>query len=151
DFMDAYSDILKNKRPSYNILIRKAIEDDGTLLFPERLTKAFLDEQRKEQGNYIFSCNPAGTPILMADYSYKSIEDVVVGDVVMGFSNESGRNKLVPSIVQYERKTAYDIQGVWLDNGNMIRCTPDHNWFTGRQDTTHRLYAPVHVGSKLLN
>ena len=63
DFMDAYSDILKNKRKSYNILIRKAVEDDGTLLFPERLTKEFLEEQRREQGSYIFSCLYMNNPV----------------------------------------------------------------------------------------
>lgn len=63
DFMDAYSDILKNKRKSYNILLRKAKEDDGSYLFPERLTEQFLDEQRREQGSYIFSCQYMNNPV----------------------------------------------------------------------------------------
>jgi len=63
DFMDAYSDILKNKRQSYNILVRKAIEDNDELLFPERLTKEFLDQQRREQGSYIFSCQYMNNPV----------------------------------------------------------------------------------------
>ncbi len=33
----------------------KAIRDDGSLLFPEKLSKSFLDSQRKIQGSYIFS------------------------------------------------------------------------------------------------
>lgn len=33
----------------------KAIRDDGTLLFPSRLSKEFLDRQRKIQGSYIFA------------------------------------------------------------------------------------------------
>jgi len=63
DFMDAYSDILKNKRKSYNILVRKAIEDDDSLLFPERLTREFLEQQRREQGSYIFSCQYMNNPV----------------------------------------------------------------------------------------
>lgn len=33
----------------------KAIRDDGSLLFPQRLTKEYLLRQRKTQGSYIFS------------------------------------------------------------------------------------------------
>lgn len=63
DFQDAYSHILSKQRDSYNIIIRKAIEDDGSLLFPERLTQKFLDEQRKDQSSYIFSCQYLNSPV----------------------------------------------------------------------------------------
>jgi len=33
----------------------KAIREDGTLLFPEKLSKEFLESQRKSQGSYIFA------------------------------------------------------------------------------------------------
>ena len=39
----------------WSIVYEKAIRDDGSLFFPERLTKAFLDEQRRVQGTYIFA------------------------------------------------------------------------------------------------
>lgn len=63
DYQDAYQHVLTNQRTSYNILVRKAIEDDGSLLFPERLTLEFLDEQKKDQGNYIFSCQYFNSPV----------------------------------------------------------------------------------------
>lgn len=63
DFQDAYNDILKKQRNSYNIILRKAIEDDGTLLFPERLTHEFLEEQRRDQGSYIYSCQYMNNPV----------------------------------------------------------------------------------------
>lgn len=63
DFQDAYNDVLTNQRPSYNIILRKAVEDDGSLLFPERLTHEFLDEQRRDQGSYIFSCQYMNNPV----------------------------------------------------------------------------------------
>jgi predicted phage terminase large subunit-like protein len=63
DYQDAYQHVLTNQRNSYNIIIRKAIEDDGTLLFPERLTNEFLEEQKRDQGNYIFSCQYFNTPV----------------------------------------------------------------------------------------
>lgn len=63
DYQDAYQYVLTQQRTSYNILIRKAIEDNGELLFPERLTKEFLDEQRRDQGNFIFQCQYFNTPV----------------------------------------------------------------------------------------
>lgn len=44
--------ILKN---GWTIVYEKAIRDDGTLLFPERLTKEFLDQARKTMGSYMFA------------------------------------------------------------------------------------------------
>lgn len=63
DYQDAYQHVLDNSRDSYNIIIRKAIEDDGSLLFPERLTTEFLGQQRKDQGTYIYSCQYQNEPI----------------------------------------------------------------------------------------
>lgn len=56
DYQDAYNHVLTVQRPSYNVLIRKAIEDDGTYLFPERLNDAFLEEQKRDQGTFIYNC-----------------------------------------------------------------------------------------------
>lgn len=62
DYQDLYQYILENERHRYNIIIRSAIED-GELLFPERLTEDFLEEQKKTQGNYIFSCQYMNNPV----------------------------------------------------------------------------------------
>ena len=63
DYQDLYQYMLENERYRYNVIIRKAIEDDGSLLFPERLTTEFLEEQKKSQGNYIFSCQYLNSPV----------------------------------------------------------------------------------------
>lgn len=63
DYQDLYQYMLENERARYNIIIRKAMEDDGTLLFPERLTPEFLEETRERQGNYIFSCQYQNSPV----------------------------------------------------------------------------------------
>lgn len=63
DYQDAYQYVLDNSRDSYNIIIRKAIEDDGSLLFPERLTPEFLSQQKKDQGTYIYSCQYQNEPV----------------------------------------------------------------------------------------
>lgn len=62
DYQDLYQYILENERYRYNIIIRAAVED-GELLFPERLTEEFLDEQRRSQGSYIFSCQYMNSPV----------------------------------------------------------------------------------------
>lgn len=62
DYQDLYQYILENERYRYNIIIRAAVEN-GKLLFPERLTIEFLDEQKRVQGNYIFSCQYMNNPV----------------------------------------------------------------------------------------
>lgn len=50
--------MLKTKtlgQESWTIVYDKAIRDDGSLFFPEKLSKEFLDQQRKLQGSYIFT------------------------------------------------------------------------------------------------
>jgi predicted phage terminase large subunit-like protein len=42
-------------RDKWSIVYKRAIESDGSLLFPERLSPEFLDEQRKIMGSYLFS------------------------------------------------------------------------------------------------
>jgi predicted phage terminase large subunit-like protein len=39
----------------WSVVIRKAIQDDGTLFFPERLTKEFLEDARRTLGSYFFA------------------------------------------------------------------------------------------------
>lgn len=39
----------------WSVLYEKAIRPDGSLYFPERLTKEFLDETRRTMGSYLFA------------------------------------------------------------------------------------------------
>jgi len=39
----------------WSLVYKRAIYPDGSLLFPERLTKEFLDNARRTQGSYIFA------------------------------------------------------------------------------------------------
>ncbi len=41
--------------PEWSVVYEKAIRDDGTLLFPERLTQEFLDKARRTMGSYLFA------------------------------------------------------------------------------------------------
>jgi predicted phage terminase large subunit-like protein len=39
----------------WSVVYRKAINDDGSLLFPERLSKEFLEQARRTMGSYLFA------------------------------------------------------------------------------------------------
>ena len=39
----------------WQVVYKKAYNEDGSLFFPEKLTHAFLERQKREQGSYIFS------------------------------------------------------------------------------------------------
>jgi len=43
------------KDPRWSVIYAKAIHDDGSLFFPERLTHEFLQEARRTMGTYLFS------------------------------------------------------------------------------------------------
>lgn len=52
--LDLYQHILDNERDRFNILVKRAIKEDGSLLFPEQLDQAFLDRTKKTQGTSMF-------------------------------------------------------------------------------------------------
>lgn len=155
DYQDAYNYVLTIQRSSYNILIRKAIEDDGTYLFPERLTDEFLEEQKRDQGNFIFYCTPGDGKIWMADGSFKKIADVEIGDTVIGFERtEKGRHHLKPTKVISKNSRQAMVNKIHLASGTVVRSTADHKWFTGRPPTerepNRKEYKPVEVGSVMV-
>lgn len=41
--------------PDWSIVYERAVREDGSLFFPERLTKEFLDQVRRSMGSYIFA------------------------------------------------------------------------------------------------
>ena len=49
----------------------KAIRDDGTLMFPDKLTREFLESQRKTQGSYIFAHQYQNEIIPSEDQDFK--------------------------------------------------------------------------------
>lgn len=58
-------------------LVERAERDDGTRFFPELYTDAYLEEQRKDQGDYMYSCqynnrptNKATAVFMKEDFRY---------------------------------------------------------------------------------
>jgi predicted phage terminase large subunit-like protein len=87
----------------------------------------------------------------MGNLSLKRIDEVKVGDKVVGFDigDKDRRARLKPAEVLSISKSVRPVVKMLLDSGHTIRCTPDHKWFTGRHDFSHKPYAPAHLGSKL--
>lgn len=55
----------------WGVVYDKAIRDDGSLLFPQKLSKEFLDRQRKAMGSYIFAHQMQNEIIPSEDQDFK--------------------------------------------------------------------------------
>jgi len=121
-------------------------KQDGNpvLLTPERLAK-----KRAEMGPYIFACHGAGTLITMADWSQRPIENISVGDEVVGWAHiDGGQAILTPTrVVAINSRRALAVKST-LENGNVLIHTPDHKWWTGRsqKDGSRKAYSPLGFG-----
>jgi predicted phage terminase large subunit-like protein len=62
-YADLYGHILSEEAEIFSIMKKSAVMPDGSLFFPSRLTKEYLDQQKKAQGNYIFSCQYQNEPV----------------------------------------------------------------------------------------
>jgi len=54
-YRDLYEYIIQNLAEQFDIIIRKAIADDGTVYFEKRFSRDYLEELRKLKGPYKFS------------------------------------------------------------------------------------------------
>lgn len=156
DFADAYGRIIAENKENdlFDIFISDAEEvaEDGRMAYEGvGLTREFLDEQKRRQGSYNFSCNPYETPILMADLTTKPIGEVKAGDYVVGWKRrKGGKNYLVKSKVLTTNSREAKTVNIEMESGRKIRCTPDHQWYTARLDKTHKEYRPASIGGRLM-
>jgi predicted phage terminase large subunit-like protein len=128
---------------------------DG-LMDPGRMPRYVLDEIRKDMGEFAY-CTPGFTPILMSSFKEKMIEDVEVGDEVVGFTQageemcDRRRSHLVKSKVVKKSSRIAEVVRLVMASGREVYCTPDHHWWTNRtiKDVSHKQYLPARVGSNL--
>ena len=71
------------------------------------------------------TCLPAGEKVLTPE-GYKNIEEIKQGDFVIGGSGETCR------VLETMQKTTEELIEIELENGKIIRCTPDHLVLTDR-------------------
>ena len=74
-----------NGQGEFDTMVRKAIQDDGTLFFPDILNKEFLDSQMRTQTPYFFSMQyqndpiPQDTAVFKKDYLVYYDSDSIKG------------------------------------------------------------------------
>ena len=121
----------------HNPQVRRAMQSTHTL-FARSYIEAYggLDDTGKvfsEAYDHQF-CNPPEAPIWMADTSFKSLDEVRVGDEVMGWERgpatekQTGLRRLKLSTVVAKRSRWSEMVRVELESGRSLRCTPDHLW-----------------------
>lgn len=70
-YFDMYQHLFDKEEFRFNFYVRKSINNDGTYLFPERLTKQYLADQRRTLGSYLYSCQYMNTPVDDEDATFK--------------------------------------------------------------------------------
>lgn len=94
-------------------------------------------------------CLIAGTKILMGDYSYKNIEDVKIGDIIIGYEENSlGNGKQRKIIKSKVTKTFVHVESelynVETKSGLKITTTPNHPFLAeGRGKNHSRKYSKI--------
>jgi predicted phage terminase large subunit-like protein len=129
-------------------------EEEGELLWPERFGEDEVAGLERALGP--FACNPTEAPILMADLTMKPIGNIVIGDQIVGFEKREavgnashGRFKLTKAEVLAVHKRRAPVVKINLEHGEVIRCTPDHKWFTKDRGPGREMYMPATLRSRL--
>lgn len=81
----------------------------------------------KEIDAYIYPV-AAGTPVWLGDYSFKPIEQVQVGEQVIGWARKGQRDVLCRTEVKQIHTKIDRVVKLTLEDGTQLRCTPDHRW-----------------------
>ena len=68
-------------------------------------------------------CSPAGTKVNTPD-GERDIEDLKVGDMVLGHNGQTVVEQTIKEV--YSREYAGEIIEIELENGKILRLTPDH-------------------------
>lgn len=144
-YADSYESILK--RGSVIPRIYTATHNGKLDGKPVLFTQEEWENKQRDQGPNVIACHAAGTKVLMADWTYKNIEDVAIGESVVGFELRKGVGNfplLKPvQVLGVNRRTA-QIRCYETELGNKFYCTRDHKWWTRRSGCDgHSVYAQL--------
>ena len=128
-----YKDVdLDIERGTQNTVLGVSSKDDESKLRGKRAAKILIEE---------FGCHIKGTKVLMYDGSIKNVEDIIVGDILMGDDN-------TPRVVQELYNGTDQLYKITLSNGDYQIVNSHHpvyfkkyNWNNGTY-TEHTLTAP---------
>jgi hypothetical protein len=154
---DVYGWVMENM--PYVVWYREACTVEGKSIhdtaarpvWPERFSIERLKQIEQREGTYKFACFPSGTPILMRDWSEKSVERIEVGDVVIGFYQGEGAGRtggLTPTEVVATGSREANLIKVTTSHGREFLCTPEHP-FLNRNTSIKSRYLPAKVGREI--
>lgn len=153
---DSYDEIIK--RGAAIPRIYPATDDgtpDGNPVF---LSVEAWEKKKRDSSPYTIACLAAGTRIMMSDWSQKPIENIRIGDEVVGVTPGSGgkngsRVKLSKTKILAVGCRKSKIYEYTLESGKKILSTDDHKWWTGRplNDSTHKQYNILGFGYRELS
>lgn len=137
-----YKDVeLDIERGTQNTVLGVSSKDDESKLRGKRAAKILIEE---------FGCHIKGTKVLMYDGSIKNVENITVGDVLMGDDN-------TPRVVQELYNGTDQLYKITLSNGDYQIVNSHHpvyfkkyNWNNSTY-TEHTLTAPELLEIKNLN
>src|SRR5882724_80215 len=111
---------------------------NGALAWEERFPDTAVRDLKKEKGPYAWACNPYEAPVLMSDLSMRPIGTIKKGDKIAGFviGNDEKRARFSEAEVLSVHASVRPTVRITLESGHVIRCTPEHKWWTGRNDTS---------------
>lgn len=127
---------------------------DG-LMDPVRLPYSVLEEF-KEHGDYLY-CTPGITPILMSNWKEKKMEDVEIGDEVVGYAlgGDGKRAKIVKAVVTDKTSKEAKVVKITMESGRELFCTENHKWWTSRLPHkkwgNRKPYMPARIGGNLMS
>ncbi len=93
------------------------------------------------------NCFLAGTKIMMADGSYKSIEDAKIGDLVKAYDEKNHRT-VNSKVTQTFHHTPKEMGEYYLIINNQLRVTPNHRFYS---DGSWVYAGDLTVGDNLFN
>ena len=74
-------------------------------------------------------CVPEGTKIFMSDFYIKNIEDIKIGDEILGFNENTvkgNQRKINPCVVEKTFKRQDNVIELSLENGFKLQITENH-------------------------
>lgn len=134
----------------------KYIKDPTKDMHRDMAQQCFLIDDPSQVSKEARYCNTGEAPIHMHNGPAKLIEEVRVGDSVLGWiTRPDGRKQMVASRVIRKSRRKAEVVKITMASGKVIRCTADHRWYN-RNCTPFRKkkglvneYIPAAVGRYL--
>lgn len=126
------------------------LHPQDTPIFPEEFSFEKLLKRKQRLGNYKFSCFPAGTPVLMSDWTEKNIEQLNPGDEIVGYSTDSYMTLKKATVEFVNRRKTRVIQAI-MSSGRTIFCTPEHKFLKAIHRDRGSPYTELRAGHKIIS